>query len=125
MLSLNNNKKNKKAKTSNFNKQKRKREKLMANIDKSNQDEKNINAEKEFSENLKQLEEQARIEGIKLKIKEEIRILEERKRSVQIQYSYLSNSAVKEKKDLDKFIVKFDLEINELNKKYRMYDKNK
>lgn len=97
----------------------------MENIDTYNEEEKNKNSEAEFLENMKQLEEQLRLEGIKLRIKEEIRVLEDRKRSVQIQYSYLSNSAVKEKKELDEFIVKFDLEINELNKQYQLYNKNK
>ncbi|MEL7570699.1 MAG: hypothetical protein AAGU14_09090 [Eubacteriaceae bacterium] len=96
----------------------------MTNVDKYNFEESN-SADAEFLENLKQLEDQARIEGIKLRLKDEIRILEDRKKSVQIQYSYLSNSAVKEKKELDEFIVKFDLEINELNKQYQLYNKNK
>ena len=88
--------------------------------------EENQHAERKFEENMKQLQEQSRIEGIKLRIKEEIGVLQDRKRSVQLQYSKLSNSAVKEKKEIEAYIDKFDLEINELNKKYQLYDnKNK
>lgn len=96
----------------------------MTNVDKYNLEESN-SADAEFLENLKQLEDQACIEGIKLRLKDKIRIFQDRKKSVQIQYSKLSNSAVKEKKKLDEFIAQFDYEINELNKQYRLYDKNK
>lgn len=93
-------------------------------MDESDIKEKNKNAETEFLENLKQLEEQSRIEGIKLKIKEEIRILQDRKLCVQNEYSKLSNAAIKEKKEKEAYIAQFDLKINELNKQYRQYDKN-